>query len=220
MNPLDALEAGCARILEGAFARAFPTPLEPVQIARKLVASFEQLPADAPVAELVVAVGARDAARLANERGYLEERWNAMLADLARERGRLDAPPTVAVEVDRTLAPGIVRIDVRRADETAPARGWVVAIRSGLPAEGQVRLDSADSAELTVGRDASCDLVLLDPRVSRRHAALAIVDGALGVRDLGSTNGVTVNGVRVDASALAAGDLVRIGDTELVVRAG
>jgi hypothetical protein len=68
-----------------------------------------------------------------------------------------------------------------------------------------------------VGRGKANELVLQDPSVSRDHAEL--VRGADGegwrVRDLGSTNGVAVNGARVQDHQLAAGDLVSFGSCEL-----
>lgn len=48
-----------------------------------------------------------------------------------------------------------------------------------------------------IGRDASCDIVINDPSVSRRHAELLIENNQAQVRDLGSSNGTMVNGVRI-----------------------
>jgi hypothetical protein len=73
----------------------------------------------------------------------------------------------------------------------------------------------------TIGRAANCQLVLDDALVSRRHAQL--VTGPEGVRvdDLGSSNGVHVNGKRITESAqLKAGDVLKVGEQSLVLRAG
>ena len=77
------------------------------------------------------------------------------------------------------------------------------------------RVITAD--ELLLGRDRSCAVVLDDPTVSRRHAHLRYRDGAWIVRDLGSTNGTTVNGASVTRSQLRPGDLVAFGDQTLLV---
>ena len=66
---------------------------------------------------------------------------------------------------------------------------------------------------LTIGRETACDIVLADPNVSRRHAAIEPASGGLRVVDLGSGNGVWVDGHRVDESALVAGQQFRIGAT-------
>jgi adenylate cyclase len=68
---------------------------------------------------------------------------------------------------------------------------------------------------LEIGRD--CDgLLLLDPEVSRRHVQVEVIDGTLVVTDLGSTNGTTVNGSKIDGpTLLTENDVVRLGDTEV-----
>lgn len=64
-----------------------------------------------------------------------------------------------------------------------------------------------------IGRDPNCDVVLNRGNVSRRHLAIAEVDGRVYVRDLGSTNGVLVNGQRVTGGRwLELGDRLRIGE--------
>src|SRR5215213_2915131 len=74
--------------------------------------------------------------------------------------------------------------------------------------------EHALSADATVGRE-GCDIVLADPEVSRRHAALRISDSGAAVEDFGSTNGTFVNGERVNGvRQLNDGDVVRFGNTE------
>src|SRR4051794_34223671 len=65
----------------------------------------------------------------------------------------------------------------------------------------------------TIGRE-GCDVNLMDPEVSRHHAAIRDQGGSLAIEDLGSTNGTFVNGTRITAvTALKAGDEVRLGNT-------
>ncbi len=72
--------------------------------------------------------------------------------------------------------------------------------------------------QLGLGREPDMDAVMSDPRVSRRHARLAVRDDALYVEDLGSSSGTAVNGIRiVAATAVRAGDRVAIGASELLV---
>jgi hypothetical protein len=66
-----------------------------------------------------------------------------------------------------------------------------------------------------VGRSDSCQIVIEDPLISRRHACFVVDGQGVLVKDLGSMNGVLVNGVKVDgARALAAGDRITIGKGE------
>lgn len=68
-----------------------------------------------------------------------------------------------------------------------------------------------------VGRDPSCDLVLNDPKSSRRHAVVESGPDGLVIRDTGSANGISVNGKKTERSALKTGDVFRIGDVEVTI---
>jgi ABC transport system ATP-binding/permease protein len=68
---------------------------------------------------------------------------------------------------------------------------------------------------LTIGRDPRNDLVLDDPRVSRRHALLRRVGDSFRIEDLGSTNGSFLNGRRVDRADLREGDHLQLGGQTL-----
>src|SRR5918997_888175 len=74
-------------------------------------------------------------------------------------------------------------------------------------------------ADVVIGRE-GCDVVLADPEVSRRHAALRHTGQGPAVEDLGSTNGTFVNGERISGTrVLSDGDVVSFGNTEWVLRA-
>ena len=72
--------------------------------------------------------------------------------------------------------------------------------------------------EFAIGRSSSCNLALADGLVSRKHAVLHVGPDAVVVEDLGSRNGVAVNGVRINAPRrLSHMDRVYIGSQELVL---
>ncbi|HQY63109.1 MAG: FHA domain-containing protein [Myxococcales bacterium] len=74
---------------------------------------------------------------------------------------------------------------------------------------------------ITLGRAPENDVVLLCPRVSKRHATLQLRDGQLWLRDLTSKNGTVVNGVPLRApAALGPDDILQIGDFTLTVELG
>jgi predicted component of type VI protein secretion system len=69
-----------------------------------------------------------------------------------------------------------------------------------------------DKPILLLGRHPECDIQIDSRKISRRHCCIAQVSEYLVVRDLGSTNGVRINGVRVTEGRLNAGDELTIGN--------
>ena len=70
----------------------------------------------------------------------------------------------------------------------------------------------------TIGSVAGNTVVLADPAVSRKHAGIRKVNGLYELADLGSTNGVYVNGHKVPKKTLEPGDIIRVGNTEAVFK--
>jgi predicted component of type VI protein secretion system len=64
---------------------------------------------------------------------------------------------------------------------------------------------------ITVGRDPSCQISDPDPLLSRRHAEFVVEADRVTLRDLGSRNGILVNGAKMPQRVLASGDLVQFG---------
>jgi len=112
-----------------------------------------------------------------------------------------------------------------RAPEPAPAPLPAESSPTALlePAEeyatvtvpGSDRDFALKGARAVVGRIAKCDICIADVNVSREHAAFEREGTGWAVRDLGSTNGTLVNGVRVSRQRLKNGDTIGIGVTEL-----
>ena len=69
---------------------------------------------------------------------------------------------------------------------------------------------SLDGMPIVVGRDPRCDVRLTCMRVSRRHCRIRLVDGEVQVCDLGSTNGILINGRQALSGRLHAGDTLSI----------
>jgi adenylate cyclase len=72
--------------------------------------------------------------------------------------------------------------------------------------------------KLSIGRRESCDVCLRFPNISGMHAELVFKAGYWYIRDLNSTNGVKVNGVRVQEKLLHPRDKVTIGKRDFVIR--
>ncbi len=80
-------------------------------------------------------------------------------------------------------------------------------------------LTFGDKKELTIGRDNKNDITLDGLQISTKHARLLSTNSGVYIDDLGSTNGVYVNGVRVSRQAISPNDKVQIGLFELRVDA-
>ena len=69
-----------------------------------------------------------------------------------------------------------------------------------------------DDPSITMGRGPGVDLVFDDDAMSRQHAALELGKDGFAVRDMGSTNGLKVNGSQVMAADLKHGDRIEMGE--------
>jgi predicted component of type VI protein secretion system len=69
-----------------------------------------------------------------------------------------------------------------------------------------------DKPILLIGRHPECDVQMESRKISRRHCCIAQVDHTLAVRDLGSTNGVRINGTQTTEGRLQPGDELTIGN--------
>ena len=200
MNVFARIESACARVVEDAFARVFPSALEPAQIGRRLVATAQSSPGDL----YLVRVHPADYARLAPDRDFLESRWSAMLREVLPPESD---PPRVVLDEDPDIVAGSLAIQPvadERATELALERpdGTRVVLADGL----------------TLGRGEGNTLVLRDARASRRHAAIRAEGGGWAVEDVGSSNGTYLDGVRVTGRGrLEAGQILTVGDTSLKV---
>ena len=198
MNVFARIENGCARLVEDAFARVFPSALDPAQIGRRLVATAQSSATDL----YLVRVHPADYARFIADRDFLEGRWTAMLREALPADRAADA--RVVLDEDADVVAGSLAIEAvfdERAQRLAFERpdGSVVVLADGL----------------TIGRAEESAVVVRDARASRRHAHI-IADGTgWSVEDDGSANGTFVDGAQVRRARLDRGQIVTIGDTPL-----
>lgn len=80
-----------------------------------------------------------------------------------------------------------------------------------ISTEGDQSFELRTGAPLVVGRAMTNDIPVLDPTISRRHAELLWDEAGIHVRDLGSSNGTFLNGLRVESARLLPGDVVTFG---------
>jgi hypothetical protein len=126
------------------------------------------------------------------------------------------APPVPPVE----QAPAVVETKIFRPAETAAVSAQE-ADALGLAREPAVlvvngKRHDLDANAVVIGRSREADIRVDDGNVSRRHAEIRLESGAYWIVDLKSTNGVEVNGRRVERHRLSHGDRIVVGRTDLV----
>jgi Protein of unknown function (DUF3662)/FHA domain len=130
-----------------------------------------------------------------------------------RRAGR--PPPDVAPEA----APGETKIYKPAAASTeavSPDDAEALGLAHTPPVlVGNGKRHELSRDSVVIGRSRECDLTLDDPNVSRRHAEIRQEQGGWWIVDLGSTNGVEVNGKRVERTRLEVDDAIVLGTTEL-----
>jgi pSer/pThr/pTyr-binding forkhead associated (FHA) protein len=125
------------------------------------------------------------------------------------------APPP-PLPVTRSVPPPLPR------SGTSPGRPSLAPSTNGLPGHGHLTLlyngerHSVTKDRFVIGRGKqSSDLTLKDPNVSRQHAMIEFQNGVYFMVDMGSTNGVAINGQRIARKQIAEGDVFRICDHDL-----
>jgi hypothetical protein len=192
--------------------------------------------------EYRVFLSPRDRERFADyEAALAQELAGYLLEHARRERLVLLTRPVVEFETDDRLGLGEFGIQTRMAppegqdDDEAPVEQsgrtmvYSASERHSEPLEERAR-SRAETALLvlggkrmvvgpagaTLGRSRKCDIVVDDPNVSREHAEIRPRGGSWVLRDLGSTNGSSINGRRTDgAEVLKAGDEIELGTSTM-----
>lgn len=233
--------------VNGAFARAFKGDVQPVEIAarlqRELDAEAKLMSRDKRLVpnEFVVGLSPHDHDKLAPYSKTLTSELAAELRSHASDTGYVfNGPIRIHFELDPSLPTGrftvaseaVAGVEERGAESrseprrpperTVPARG-AAAARSRLVLEVNGTRHPLEPPGLVIGRGTEADLRINDPGISRLHAQIRVTDSGPGVAvdivDLGSTNGITVNGHKVAEAALQEGSRIEIGSTRMLVHA-
>jgi hypothetical protein len=192
--------------------------------------------------EYKVFLSPRDRQRFADyEEALAAELSGYLLEHARRERLAMLSKPVIEFETDRRLGLGEFGIQTRlvqpHEDEPEPEPDpnagrtmiYSTANRVAEPLERRAR-DRHETALLivdgkrmmvgptgaTIGRSRQCDVVVNDPNVSRQHAEIRPRGGSWVLTDLGSTNGSTLNGRRIEGSeVIKPGDEVEVGTSKI-----
>ena len=232
MGGLQDFENKLEQMISGVFARAFRSAVQPVEISaalqRELDNNAQILSRERRLVpnSFHVELSSTDLERLAPYDNALA----AEMTDALREHA----------EHQSYVFPGPVKISFDAADDLTTGR---FRVRSAAQAKvttnatntmygrAKVFLDVNGARHplnppgLVVGRGTDADLRINDPGISRRHVEFRIQQGSpaeggiltLTAHDLGSTNGMIVNGTKTREASLYDGSTIRIGNTTMTV---
>jgi hypothetical protein len=203
-------------MVEGVFARAFKSSIRPIELGRRLVREIDDHRSVDVRGRTIVpnAFTFYLSPPDADELEAIHEALRRELADAAREYARDEGyffmgPVHVDLVVDPRLKSGRFGLEshLEEAPQGSPTGALVLPNGDRVPLGEQ---------PVTIGRLPGCEIVLADPNVSRRHTEVRQAGRGFVVTDLNSTNGTTVNDVRVGADhPLEDGDVVTVGATRI-----
>jgi hypothetical protein len=226
---LSRFEALAERLVEGSLSRLFSGGLHPQVVGTKLARAMEDL-ADGSVApdryrvylcpedrEALLSAEPHAAQILADHLVTLAKQARLVLhhdpvVELVPRAGQTRETVAIAAEItgkdsDYTHAFGAGSL--RQKLQQEPDGSTYLIVDGG-------RHFSLTKTVYTLGRRLDCDVVLADPRVSRRHAQLRWRSGRYVLFDLGSTGGTSVNGHPVREAVLEPGDVFSLGGVDII----
>jgi hypothetical protein len=234
---LQRFEQKLEQAISGVFARTFRSAVQPVEIAAALQRELDNK-AQILSRERRMVPNAFAVELAQSDLERLAPYDSALAAELA---GQLQEH----ADLQSYVFPGPIRIRFEAAEDLGTGRFRVLS-QAEATVSGHARYSTRQRTRavlevngtrhplqppgLVVGRGTEADLRINDPGVSRRHAeflvttqsAAAVAPGEgplqIEVHDMGSTNGIKVDGHKVSRAALSDGSRVQIGHTSLVVR--
>jgi hypothetical protein len=241
MSVLRSIEQKLEGLFEGTFRSAFKSEVKPIEIARKLAKEMGDnktisISRTYVPNQYTVYLSPQDRGQFEGWEDAARKELSDYLLQYARDEGlTLTTRPTVDFATDDRLGIGefgiqamLIRTpedeleepeqadfghtmvyspsrDARPLDPVAPAaQGRAMLVGAG-------KRTVLSGSRVVLGRSRDCDIQLDDPNTSRRHAEVRRDGDAWVVVDLGSTNGIKVNGSRVAEAELHPGDEVTLG---------
>ena len=216
---LKGFERRLENAVEGVFSRVFKSGVRPIEIGRRLTREMDdQRTVDvrgrtiAPNS-FTVFISPDDHDAFVDIADTLARE----LCDAAREHARDEGygflgPVEVELVIEPSQRTGTFEIEARFREGPGGSGAGSLLLPNG---DRYVLRDHT----VVVGRMPECDITLIDPNVSRRHAEIQPRGDGFALVDLGSTNGSRVNGMRVAEHELHDGDEIGFGSIRLTFQA-
>jgi hypothetical protein len=217
----------------GAFARAFRSAVQPVEIAAALqrevdnsahILSRERMlvPND-----FTVELAPSDFERLNPFSTTLADELETLVQEhVVEQRYTMPGQFEIAFKMVNDLSTGRFRVRSKTTAAVTPVAGQRLtetAVRSAdVVLEVNGMRHPLSPPGVVIGRGNEADLKIDDPGISRRHAQIKIhqsgAETTVTIVDLDSTNGVVLNGHRVATAVVADGSEIRLGNTVIIIR--
>jgi len=227
----DSIERRLEGVVSGGFARAFKGDVQPVEIAarlqRELDAEARLLSRDRKLVpnDFTVTLSPHDYDRLFPYSQTMNAEVIPQLREYAANADYIfNGPITIDYVVDDSLPTGRFKVssEAVAAVDAPPAFGLTPQRRATLVLEVNGVRHPLNPPGFVIGRGSDADIRINDPGISREHARIVVSgrgpDAVIDIEDLGSTNGILVNGQRVRSATLAEGSRIEMGNTRLLVR--
>jgi hypothetical protein len=234
MGILERFEKKVEGAVSAVFARTFKGDVQPVEITarlqRELDAEAKLMSRDKRLVpnQFVVCLSQHDHDKLSPYAKTLNTELAGELRKHAREMGYVfNGPISITFELDTQLPTGRFTVSSEAVagittDRGRPASDTTIR-RSGLVLEVNGTRHPLTPPGLVIGRGSDADLRINDPGISRAHAQIRVIgtepSQQIDIVDLGSTNGILVNGQKVRHAVLAEGSRIEIGSTRMLVHA-
>ncbi|MGH3331113.1 MAG: FhaA domain-containing protein [Nocardioidaceae bacterium] len=230
---LQRFEDRLEQLVSGAFARAFRSAVQPVELAaalqREVDNSAQILSRDRRLVpnNFHVELSPADHERLTPYSSTLGTELTEMLHEHANEQSYVfTGPVSISFDKAEDLTTGRFRVRSAAIAKVTASGGQGVTDtevrRANVVVEVNGMRHPLEPPGLVIGRGTDADLQINDPGVSRRHAEIRVFPGEnipqVSLVDLGSTNGTLVNGARVQQATLDDGASVKIGNTTMTIR--
>jgi hypothetical protein len=231
MGILERFEKKVEGAVSSVFARTFKGDVQPVEIAarlqRELDAEAKLMSRDKRLVPnaFTVRLSQHDYDKLAPYAKTLNTELAGELRKHAREMGYVfNGPIKVDFELDTQLPTGRFTVGseaVAGVSERGQPASDTTIRRAGLVLEVNGTRHPLAPPGLVIGRGSDADLRINDPGISRTHAQIRVTGSEpslqVDIVDLGSTNGILVNGQKVRHAVLGEGSRIEIGSTRMLV---
>ncbi|GAB3622780.1 DUF3662 and FHA domain-containing protein [Mariniluteicoccus endophyticus] len=230
MGFLDRFERGLEGAVNGVFARAFKGDVQPVEIAARLQKELDSeaklMSRDRKLVpnEFVIGLSQHDYDRLTPYGKTLSGEIIPELRQHASSMGYVfNGPIMLHFELNDELPTGKFTVDSEAVAGVSSNEPATAVHRSAMVLEVNGMRHPLAPPGIVIGRGSEADLRVNDPGISRKHAQIRVSGGGANLTyeivDLGSTNGITVDGRKVRQSLLHSGTTIEIGNTRMLVHA-